>query len=104
MLVITPDPDAVRAKVRSQEGIQVVAEPNDLARILDRIQEDDLIIAPAYVVSSIGTLERWRVAKALRSVSAMVVAGPHRLSIDGTSVQRNLHGIVDSTEPTTAPI
>jgi hypothetical protein len=31
----------------------------------------------------------------------MVVAGPHRLSVDGTSMLRNLHGVVDSTEPTT---
>jgi hypothetical protein len=40
-------------------------------------------------------------AKALRNVSVIVVAGPHRLSVNGTSVQRSLHGVVDSTDPTT---
>ena len=103
MLVFTPDTDAVAAKVADNPRIEVVAEPSNLPDILDRINEDDLIVAPARVVSDAGPYSQWRTAKALRNVSVMVVAGPHRLSVDGTSVQRNLHGVVDSTDPTTAP-
>jgi hypothetical protein len=98
MLVFTPDPEVVKPKISSEEGIQVVAEPSQLGRILDRIEDDDLIVAPAHVISLMGALEQWRVAKELRNVLAMIVAGPHRLSIDGTSVQRNLHGVIDSTQ------
>jgi len=102
MLVITPDPELVKPKIGSEEGIEVIAEPSQFGRILDRIDDDDLIVAPSHVVSSMGALEQWRIAKALRNVSAMIVAGPHRLSIDGTSVQRNLHGVIDSTQQTSA--
>lgn len=102
MLVITPDPELVKPKIGSDEGIEVVAEPSQLGRILDRIEDDDLIVAPSHVISSMGALEQWRIAKELRNVSAMIVAGPHRLSIDGTSVQRNLHGVIDSTQQTSA--
>jgi hypothetical protein len=101
MLVFTPDTDAVAAKVADNPRIEVVAEPSNLPDILDRISDDDLIIAPARVVSDAGPYGQWRTAKALRNVSVMVVAGPHRLSVDGTSVQRNLHGVVDSTQPPT---
>lgn len=103
MLVFTPDPEAVSAKVEDHPDIDVVAEPSNLRDILDRITGDDLIIAPARVVSGAGAYTQWRVSKRLRNVSVMVVAGPHRLSVDGTSVQRSLHGVVDSTDPTTVP-
>ena len=103
MLVFTPDPDVVKSKISSGEGIEVVAEPGHLGRVLDRIADDDLIVAPAHVASSMGALEQWRVAKELRNVSAMIIAGPHWLSIDGASVQRNLHGVVDSTQQTSTP-
>jgi hypothetical protein len=101
MLVFTPEPHEVSAKLEDDPKIEIVTEPSKLARVLDRIEKDDLIIAPAHGVSSIGAYGQWRTARALRNVSVMVVAGPHRLSVDGTSVQRNLHGVVDSTEPTT---
>jgi hypothetical protein len=101
MLVFTPDTEAVRSRIEDNPRIEVVAEPSNLPDILDRISEDDLIIAPARVVSDAGAYRQWRTAKALRNVSVMVVAGPHRLSVDGTSMLRNLHGVVDSTEPTT---
>jgi Kef-type K+ transport system membrane component KefB len=101
MLVFTPDTGAVLDRVADNPRTEVVAEPSNLPDILDRIRDDDLIIAPARVVSDAGAYSQWRTARALRNVSVMVVAGPHRLSVDGTSVQRNLHGVVDSTEPTT---
>jgi Kef-type K+ transport system membrane component KefB len=101
MLVFTPDTEAVRSRIEDNPRIEVVAEPSNLPDILDRISEDDLIIAPARVVSDAGAYRQWRTAKALRNVSVMVVAGPHRLSVDGTSMLRSLHGVVDSTEPTT---
>lgn len=101
MLVFTPDQEIVTARVEDHPDIEVVAEPGNLRGILSRISDDDLIIAPARVVSGAGAYTQWRVSKALRNVSVIVVAGPHRLSVDGTSVQRNLHGVVDSTDPTT---
>jgi hypothetical protein len=101
MLVFTPDTGAVLDRVADNPRIEVVAEPSNLPDILGRIRDDDLIIAPARVVSDAGAYSQWRTARALLNVSVMVVAGPHRLSVDGTSVQRNLHGVVDSTEPTT---
>ncbi|MCL1600068.1 MAG: cation:proton antiporter [Actinomycetia bacterium] len=103
MLVFTPEPEAVVAKVEEHPNLEVVAEPSNLRDILGRINDDDLIIAPARIVSGAGAYTQWRVSKALRNVSVMVVAGPHRLSVDGTSVQRNLHGVVDSTDPTSVP-
>ncbi len=104
MLVFTPDPEAVAARIESDQNIEVAAEPSNLSHVLDRIERDDLIIAPAHVVAFVGAYSKWRTARALRNVSIMVVAGPHRLSVDGTSVQRNLHGVVDSADPTNVSV
>lgn len=62
MLVITPDTSAVAAKVADHPRIEIVAEPSDLPDILDQIHEDDLIIAPARVVSDAGVYSQWRTA------------------------------------------
>ncbi len=101
MLVFTPDLDTVKGRIESDADVEIVVELGDLERTLDRITDDDLIVAPAHIVSSVGTFGQLRIARALTNVSAMVVAGPHRLSVGGTSTQRNLHGVVDTTDPTT---
>jgi hypothetical protein len=50
MLVFTPEPHEVSAKLEDDPKIEIVTEPSKLARVLDRIENDDLIIAPAHVV------------------------------------------------------
>jgi len=101
MLVFTPDLDTVKGRIEPDDDVEIMVEPGNLEQTFDRITGDDLIVTPTHVVSSVGTFEQLRIAKALRNVSVMVVAGPHRLSVDGTSMQRNLHGVVDMTEPRT---
>lgn len=104
LLVLTPDPEIVNTRVQGAPDVEIVTVDNLVSSISDRIGREDLVIAPAHVIQPVSPVAKWRIAKTLRNVSTMLVAGPHRLSVDGTSVQRNLHGVVDSTAPTTAPI
>ena len=101
LVIFTPDPGVVKPRISDAPLTEVVAGHSSVGDVVHGLADDDIVIVPAHVVSSASTLGKWRAAKALRNISVMVVAGPHRLSVDGTSVQRNLHGIVDSTEPTT---
>lgn len=103
MLVFGGGSGVVSSRLAQAPYAEIVSEPITVPAAVERTREDDIIVVPAHVVSAANTLGRWRVMKSLRNTSVMIVAGPHRLSVDGTSVQRNLHGIVDSTAATTLP-
>ncbi|MFV1999444.1 MAG: cation:proton antiporter [Acidimicrobiia bacterium] len=100
ILVFSSDVEAVQARVNKDPGVEVTEASGSVQAALDLITKDDLVVAPAHVLASARSFGPWRLMRGLRDISLMVVAGPHRLSVARSSVQRNLHGIVDATDQT----
>jgi len=76
--VISPDIEVVEALVDDdmhvETGITSIVE-------LEKLQESDLVVAPAHVLHNMPPRESWRTNQSLDDVNIIVVAGPHRLSI-----------------------
>ena len=103
LVVVTDDPAKVAIRFPKLRGVEVVPRPPRRRDSLDLIETNDLVIAPAHALIAARSFGPWRVAGKLRDTSLMVVGGPHRLSVGGSSIRRNLHGVVDDTEATWEP-
>jgi len=100
IVVVTWDVEVIEGRLDTDAGVQVVQASGDVKEALEMVSSDDLVIAPAHVLASARSFGPWRLMRGLRDISVMVVAGPHRLSVARSSVQRNLHGVVDATDQT----
>ena len=85
LLVVTPDHDVAAAllgddEVR-QEGVEIVVAPTASGSVVDRLDRDDVVIAPAHVLHDPPPRAGWQIAKALDHSNLVIVGGPHRLSI-----------------------
>lgn len=102
VLVIASDVEAVRGRIDTDSGVTVTEAAGGVREALELLSKEDLVIVPAHVLASARSFGPWRLMRGLRDVSLMVVAGPHRLSVARSSVQRNLHGVVDATDQTSS--
>lgn len=70
--------------------------------VLAEIGADDLVVLPTHVVAMARRLHPWRVVRAAESASVVVVAGPGRLNLSGTSPRRPGLGVVAGRSAATA--
>jgi len=98
MLIIAADPSDLPERVAQWEGVEVRQAPRDMSEFSKIIDHDDLVVLPVHAIGVSRIRTPWRIAHQFRDTSSIIVAGPHRLSVSGTSVQRNVHGIVNPVE------
>jgi Kef-type K+ transport system membrane component KefB len=80
LLLLGSDVESVKDLLGSEEGLEVVVG-HRAELLLSRILEDDLILAPAYVLQETSIAEQLRLARKLVGLDVAVVAGANRLSI-----------------------
>ncbi|MCL1594432.1 MAG: cation:proton antiporter [Actinomycetia bacterium] len=100
LVVATDAPSLVAEKFSKPSEAEVVEQPSRRRVAVGLIETNDLVIAPAHAVIAARSIGSWRSSGRLKDASLMIVGGPHRLSVGGSSIRRNLHGIVDDTEAT----
>ncbi len=98
MLVLTPDPDGLPTGVAGWEGVEVQRAPDDPNDLSSIIGPDDLVVVPVHALGISRVRTPWRIARRYRDTSVIIVAGPHRLTVSGTSSPRGVHGIVNPVE------
>ncbi len=98
LVVVTRDRTAIEPMLDDENTIEIRQTSRWRATALDNVTSTDIIVVPTHAMRETRVLGQWRVAKALSDTSIIVVSGPHRLSVGGSGVQANLHGVVDSTE------
>jgi Kef-type K+ transport system membrane component KefB len=69
-------------------------EPLGVRGLLERLQPDDLVIAPAYAVNQIGPAERFRLAVGLADANLAVIAGASRLSVTPNAAPGRMEQII----------
>ncbi len=98
MLIIAADPSGLPERVAGWEDVEVRQVPSNQREFLKIVRHDDLVVLPVHAIGVSRIRTPWRIAHQYRDTSSVIVAGPHRLSVSGTSVQRNVHGIVNPVE------
>ena len=66
---------------QDDRSLTVVTDPDEQDTSVESIGESDLLIVPAHIIHDLAPWRRQRLARLLRDVNLVVVAGPHRLSI-----------------------
>ena len=98
MLIVANDPDSLPERVSAWEDVEVQRAPGNMSELRKIIGHDDLVVVPVHAIGVSRVRTPWRIASQYRDTSSIIVAGPHRLSVSGTSVQRHVHGIVNPVE------
>lgn len=78
-LVVTARTADDAAELGGTEDVEVVVTGDEARAVLDLLQDDDLVIAPAHVLRDLGPIAERRVAARLRNLNVVLVGGPHRL-------------------------
>jgi Kef-type K+ transport system membrane component KefB len=94
VLVIGSDPGVADGALGSPDHVEVVATVNAARELLERVQAEDLVIAPAYVLSKKPVAEQIRLTRRMMQVDLVVVAGPKRLSVGRRSSPHRMEGIL----------
>ena len=103
MLIIANDPDELPERVAGWDNVEVRKAPAVRTELVNIIGHEDLVVLPVHAIG-VGRLRTpWKMAHQYRDTSVITVAGPHRLSVSGTSVQRNVHGIVNRADDASTP-
>jgi len=102
MIIATRDVKTYEPLVADASYIEVRESSRWRAAALHQVTSTDIVVVPTHTMREAKVLGQWRAGKAFADASIIVVAGPHRLSVGGDPVQSALHGVVDSTEATTA--
>jgi hypothetical protein len=79
--VFISDPEIVEGSIGEMEDVEVIVQSRFRGHILDMIEPDDLVIAPAHVIHDAPASSSRKVAARLSNTNLAVIAGPHRLSI-----------------------
>ncbi len=81
LIVFTSDPEIVEDAIGDMEDVEIIVRSRLRGRILDMIEPDDLVIAPAHVIHNAPASSSRKVATRLSNTNLAVIAGPHRLSV-----------------------
>lgn len=76
------------------ESLTIVSGDDAAEEVLAGIAADDLVVAPAHLVRSASPLRTRLLARALQTANAVVVGGPHRLSLLRSSPHRGLSAAI----------
>ena len=76
---------------------EIVEYERGSGQLLNALRPGDLLIMTPQVVRRSTTVAQWRLARALRDVSVMVVAGPGRLTVTSAARGTRVHGAVGKT-------
>jgi len=81
LVVVTPERDFVDGRIGEDEAVDFVTEKRARQQFIESLTPTDLVVFPAHVLHDMPPVRNWRLARHLREVNLMVIAGPHRLSI-----------------------
>ncbi|MEA2010643.1 MAG: cation:proton antiporter, partial [Actinomycetota bacterium] len=93
LIVFTPDRDLVDGKLGNMEDVEIIVRSKPRGEILDMVEADDLVIAPAYVLHNAAAVSTWKAARELSNANLAVIAGPHRLSISKGVTRHNIQSV-----------
>jgi len=100
LLVVTAERDDIAAVLTDEElrdeGVEVLVAPTGSGSVVEQLDPDDVIIAPAHVLHDLPPRAGWRINKALDESNIVIVGGPHRLSIS--------KGVTRQSLPATGPV
>ena len=103
LLVVADSDDADRwldGVDRSEERIDVVVDADFTSSTIDRITENDLVVAAAHVLQELTPRAGWRLARELALTNVVVVGGPYRLSVSKGVTREPLRGSLSRTAST----
>jgi len=93
LVVVTSDRDLVEGKLGTMEDVEIITRSKSRGQVLDMIEPDDLVVAPAYLLHDAAPVSTWKVSRNLSSANLAVIAGPHRLSISKGVTRHNVQSV-----------
>lgn len=93
LVVVTSDREFVEDELGTMEDVEFIVQSKSRGQVLDMIQPDDLIVAPAYLLHDAAPVSTWKASKSLSSANLAVIAGPHRLSISKGVTRHNIQSV-----------
>jgi hypothetical protein len=94
ILVIGSDLSHAEDGLGAPENVEYVEARNGAHELLERVEPDDLVIAPSYVLRSVPINEQLRLARRMAQVDLAVVAGPYRLSVGRRTTPHRMEGLL----------
>ncbi|MEA2010828.1 MAG: cation:proton antiporter, partial [Actinomycetota bacterium] len=93
LVVVTSDRDLIEDKLGVMEDVEIIIRSKSRGEVLDMIEPDDLVVAPAYLIHDAAPVSTWKVSKSLSNANLAVIAGPHRLSISKGVTRYNIQSV-----------
>ena len=101
LLLVVPDgaiaDDLLGPIDRDEERIEVVVDAELSTSTLERLTDDDLVVAASHVLHELTPRAVWRLARDLALANVAVVGGPYRLSVSKGVTREPLRGALSRT-------